>query len=144
MTEPLYLLDTNILLALIRGKDFGRKIEARFGLNSAKQKPLLSVVSCGEIRVLSELNSWGPAKKSVLEIALADLVIVDIHHPQVLEAYVLLDVASQRHSGGARNMGKNDLWIAACAAATSAILLTSDRDFEHLVPHHLAAEVVLP
>ena len=29
-------------------------------------------------------------------------------------------------------MGKNDLWIAACAAATRATLVTLDRDFEHL------------
>jgi len=29
-------------------------------------------------------------------------------------------------------MGKNDLWIAATASATSAKLLTSDQDFLHL------------
>ena len=29
-------------------------------------------------------------------------------------------------------MGKNDVWIAATAMATSTSLLTSDKDFEHL------------
>jgi len=32
----------------------------------------------------------------------------------------------------ARNMGKNDLWIAATAYVTEATLLTMDKDFEHL------------
>jgi len=31
-----------------------------------------------------------------------------------------------------RNMGKNDLWIAATAHVSNAILLTTDRDFDHL------------
>jgi tRNA(fMet)-specific endonuclease VapC len=30
------------------------------------------------------------------------------------------------------NMQKNDLWIAAAARASDAILLTTDRDFDHL------------
>ncbi len=29
-------------------------------------------------------------------------------------------------------MGKNDLWIAATANATGALLLTTDKDFDHL------------
>jgi tRNA(fMet)-specific endonuclease VapC len=32
----------------------------------------------------------------------------------------------------ARNMGKNDLWIAASAHATKATLLTTGKDFFHL------------
>ncbi len=40
-------------------------------------------------------------------------------------------------------MGKrNDLWIAACAAAAGAVLLTADRDFEHLLPKYLLGEIV--
>ena len=31
-----------------------------------------------------------------------------------------------------RNMGKNDLWIAATAAVTQSKLLTTDGDFDHL------------
>jgi tRNA(fMet)-specific endonuclease VapC len=34
--------------------------------------------------------------------------------------------------GSAKNMGKNDLWIAATASVTKAILVTSDKDFTHL------------
>lgn len=31
-----------------------------------------------------------------------------------------------------RNMGKNDLWIAASASVLNAVLLTTDKDFDHL------------
>ncbi len=32
----------------------------------------------------------------------------------------------------ARNMGKNDIWIAATASVLDATLLTTDKDFNHL------------
>lgn len=41
-------------------------------------------------------------------------------------------------------MGKNDLWIAACAKAASATLLTTDKDFSHLIPEYLDGEIVDP
>jgi hypothetical protein len=66
------------------------------------------------------------------------------NHPSVIDAYVELDLASQNHPDGARNMGKNDLWIAACAKAGSATLLTTDNDFSHLIPDHLDGEVIDP
>lgn len=72
------------------------------------------------------------------------LVVVDINHPSVIDAYVELDLLSQRHPDGARNMGKNDLWIAACAKAAGATLLTTDNDFSHLIPEHVDGEVVDP
>jgi hypothetical protein len=31
MSDPLYLLDTNVLLLLVRGQDLGRHIDQRFG-----------------------------------------------------------------------------------------------------------------
>jgi predicted nucleic acid-binding protein len=34
----------------------------------------------------------------------------------------------------ARNMGKNDLWIAATASILALELLTADNDFNHLDP----------
>lgn len=53
-------------------------------------------------------------------------------------------VLGQNHSGGARNMGKNDLWIAACAKASGAALLTTDKDYLHLDPDQLSVEWVDP
>lgn len=37
----------------------------------------------------------------------------------------------------ARNMTKNDLWIAATSAATEATLITTDCDFDHLEGHFI-------
>lgn len=31
-----------------------------------------------------------------------------------------------------RNMGKNDIWIASTAAVTNSVLVTTDKDFQHL------------
>ena len=81
---------------------------------------------------------------AALEQALADVVTVDLGHPGVIDAYVELDLASQAHPAGARNMGKNDLWIAAAAKAAGATLLTTDKDFGFLVPEHLAAVIIDP
>jgi tRNA(fMet)-specific endonuclease VapC len=37
----------------------------------------------------------------------------------------------------ARNMGKNDIWIAATTLLAKGTLVTSDADFEHLDPTFL-------
>lgn len=42
----------------------------------------------------------------------------------------------------ARNMGKNDLWIAATASILEATLLTTDQDFNHLTPELLRLEYI--
>jgi tRNA(fMet)-specific endonuclease VapC len=144
MSDRLYLLDTSIVLALLRGSALGRHIEERYRLNAARQRPLISIVTHGEIRVLARRNGWGEARLVELQHALDSLVTIDINRPAVIDAYVELDLASQGHPGGARNMGKNDLWIAACARAASVTLLTTDEDFRHLTPEHLDVEVLDP
>ena len=52
--------------------------------------------------------------------------------------YAEIDAFSQGKLAGhkthftARNMGKNDLWIAATTAVLDIELLTTDKDFDHL------------
>jgi tRNA(fMet)-specific endonuclease VapC len=144
VSQRIYLLDTSVILPLVRGNALGKHIDRRFGLRSAAQRPLVSVVSLGEVRVLAKRNDWGEAKLRSLSNALDSLVVVDIYHPSVIDAYVEFDLISQNHPDGARNMGKNDLWIAACAKAAGATLLTTDNDFTHLIPDHLDGEVIDP
>ncbi|NOY94458.1 MAG: type II toxin-antitoxin system VapC family toxin [Deltaproteobacteria bacterium] len=144
MSDRLFVLDTNIVLALVRGGQLGTYLDQTFGLRAAKERPLISLVTHGEIRVLAHRNSWGEKKLAVLEIALNNLVTIDINHLAVLDAYVEIDLYSQKHPDGSRNMGKNDLWIAACAKAAGAILLTTDQDFDHLSPELLEVERVDP
>ena len=144
MSEPLHLLDTNVLLVLARGGPLGQHIDARFGLRAGRQRPLVCVVSHGEVWVLARRHNWGENKQAALRNILENVVTVDINHPRVIDAYVELDLVSQAHPEGARNMGKNDLWIAASAMAAGATLLTTDRDFDHLIPRHLAGVVIDP
>jgi predicted nucleic acid-binding protein len=143
-SETLYLLDTNVLLFLARGGRLGQDIDERFGLRTARQRPLVCVVSHGEVWVLARRNGWGEAKRAALRNLVDNVVTVDINHPRVIDAYVELDLVSQAHRDGARNIGKNDLWIAAAARAAGATLLTTDNDFDHLIPDHLAGVVIDP
>ncbi|MBK8412679.1 MAG: hypothetical protein IPL19_32470 [Sandaracinaceae bacterium] len=110
----MYLLDTNVVLALVRGSALGTYIDTSFRLSAGKRRPAISVVTHGELRVLASRNGWGGAKLAALQNALNALVTVDINVAEVIDAYVEIDVYSQQHPDGARNMGKNDLWIAAC------------------------------
>lgn len=142
MSTRLYVLDTGVLLVLLRGGARGRLVDERYALRSARRRPMISIVSHGEIRVLARRNGWGEAKLAALQHALDGMVTIDINRPAIIDAYVELDLVSQAYPGGARNMGKNDLWIAACARAAAATLLTTDEDFGHLGPNHLDVEII--
>lgn len=143
MTNSLYLLDTNVVLTLVRGNALASAIDQRFALRSSNVRSAISVVTHGEIRVLAGRNNWGDLRLAALQNALDNLVTVAINHPDVLDAYVEIDLYSQRYAGGARKMGKNDVWIAACAKAAGATLLTTDKDFNHLT-QVLAVECIDP
>jgi tRNA(fMet)-specific endonuclease VapC len=144
MSGSVYLLDTNVLLALIRGRELGRYIDGYFGLRHGRQRPLVCIVSHGEIWVLARRCNWGADRREALQIMLASLVPVQLDHPGVIDAYVHLDLCSHGHSQGARNMGKNDLWIAAAAHASGATLLTTDQDFAHLIPSEMEGVIIDP
>lgn len=51
-----------------------------------------------------------------------------------IDAYSQGKLADKPLPGGmsSRNMGKNDIWIAATASVTKSVLVTTDTDFEHL------------
>ena len=57
---------------------------------------------------------------------------------ELIEAYYTIDAFSQGNlkerplNSSAKNMGKNDLWIAATAHVAKAELITMDGDFDHL------------
>lgn len=129
MTRVRYLLDTNILVALCRGGSIGNKIRQDFSLQNKSQGTLISIVSHGEIRSLAKNNRWGRTKLQVMENMLSNSATVVLQHPDVINAYVEIDHYAQTYPKGALNMGKNDLWIAACAVAANATLLTLDKDF---------------
>lgn len=93
------------------------------------QTPLISYVTEAEIEVIAARNRWGEPRREQLRFLLTTFRRVSIEDPGVLKAYVEIDLYSGRHQ---REMGKNDLWIAATAATYDATLLTTDQDFDHL------------
>jgi tRNA(fMet)-specific endonuclease VapC len=136
MTTERYLLDTCVMFLLARGEEPGRLIDQRFGLSSAAERPLVSIVSHAELHLLALSNGWGVKKLSALAATLANVVTVELLSGPIPEAYVEMALASRRHRPSARKMTDNDLWIAATAKVTRATLLTTDKDFTHLSPNH--------
>jgi tRNA(fMet)-specific endonuclease VapC len=129
-----YLLDTNILLHLLRGKQLGQKIDQQFSLRSAIANCVISVVTAGEMESLARKFAWGENKMTELKKLLDSLPWIDINSSALIEAYGRIDHFTEV-SG--RPMGKNDVWIAATAHVTQLTLLRTDKDFEHLAGQFL-------
>ena len=127
-----YVLDTSALLNLIRGKELGQQIDAAFGLRTAMYRHTISIVTHGEMKVLSERNNWGDEKKQTLSTALNNLVTVNIDCEPLVEAYVRVEEACRNTPGSDRIMGQNDMWIAATALFCELPIITTDDDFNHL------------
>ena len=76
------------------------------------------------------------------------MVTVGINSQDIIKKYAEIDAFSQGKlinnplGMSARNMGKNDLWIAATASVANATLLTTDKDFEHLNNRYLNLETI--
>ena len=134
-----YILDTNILLHYLRESDLSIMIDQQYNpLDSNIHEAILCVVSVGEIRAISKINQWRKKKLEKIELLCEELLITDINTEDLIERYAEIDAFSQGKlkdrplSISARNMGKNDLWIAATASILNATLLTTDLDFNHL------------
>jgi len=126
---PGYLLDTNILVALVRGKVLGKYLDATFALSRGLPPSVISVVTVGEMHALARKFNWGAAKIQDLTDLLKQVVWQDINDDSLLGTYGEIDAAMDAVG---HKMGKNDLWIAATARATGLTLLTTDKDFDPL------------
>ena len=62
-----YLLDTNILLHLLRGKELGQSIDQRFSLRSTIANCIIPVVTVGEMESLARKFKWGQDKITELK-----------------------------------------------------------------------------
>jgi predicted nucleic acid-binding protein len=132
--NPPYLLDTNILIALLRNKALGHYIRALFVLFSPMAPTYISVVTLGEIRAFARHKKWGANRRRAVDQLLRLTTPVTIDRPDVYDAYEDIYVTSMSCPGGAVTMKHNDMWIAACCRAVGAMLLTTDQDFDHLHP----------
>ena len=137
--SDLFILDTNILVHLIRDSPIGRWVNQSFDLQPFKQ--LISVVTVGEALAFAKKRSWGVRRTAALEDLLRELVILPLESEPVLHTYAEIDVHLQKIG---RVIEQNDMWIAATASAAKAHLLTTDRDFDPLDPHFLTRTWVDP
>jgi len=133
-----YVLDTNIILFYLRDKAVKKLLDEEYRLFRSSDDILISVVTLGEIRSIARRNRWGSKRIEAVETFLNKMIIMEVGFRPIIDAYVEIDTFSQgKHESkelklSARNMGKNDLWIAATALATSSKLMTTDKDFLHL------------
>lgn len=111
---------------------------------------IISVVTKAELQAIALMNNWGNNRLKALNQLLASFTYLDIEYgnEELLNAYASIHAFSQGKAAApngqmlgnsSRNMGKNDLWIAATAHALNAVLLTTDGNFDHL--HNLYFEV---
>ncbi len=133
-----YLLDTNVILKCLQSRDFKEDLQQKTKVFDADNQAIISIVTIGELKALAMRNGWGNIKIGLMLNFLQNFIILSINAEDITDKYAEIDTFSQRkhptlsHNLSARNMGKNDLWIAASAAITQSILLTFDKDFEHL------------
>ena len=135
-----YVLDTGILLGYIRGAGYASYVENRFVVSEPPNIALISVITVGEIYSLALQFNWGEDKRKKLNEIIWKIPTIDINSRQILERYAEIDAYSQgKHPSKklppditARNMGKNDIWIAATGSVLKPLLLTIDHDFDHL------------
>lgn len=94
-------------------------------------------------------NDWGDARIAQIDLLRKEFGEIDIYYEEVIQRYALIDAFSQGKlknkplSVSSRNMGKNDLWIAATASFFNLTLLTTDADFNHLHQHFLKVEYII-
>ena len=133
-----YILDTNILLLYIRESSLWSEIKSKYDLSNPDNTVIVSAVTVGEIYSIAKRNKWGKRKLSSIKSFVNRILVLDINNISIIETYANIDAFSQgkleKHplNLSARNMGKNDLWIAATASVLDAHLITLDKDFSHL------------
>ena len=116
-------------------------IRARHQPLALGPKPIISIVTAGELRSLAFQYRWGKAKIDQMEFILGYFDEIPIDSPALVDAYAVIDSHLQLQG---HILGKNDLWIAATAHVLGATLLTTDRDFDSLVPAFLARDWIDP
>lgn len=134
-----YLLDTNIIIIYSKSNQLSREIEKDYQLFLRENNLAISIVTYAEINSLVHQLRIEGKRKGNLDQILENLFKVDISSVDILKKYEEIDAFSQlKHKtlkstfSTPRNMGKNDLWIAATASALGVPLVTTDKDFNHL------------
>lgn len=135
-----FILDTGMLVGYVRAAGFAEYAEKKYAASQPPNVPIISIVNKGEIYSLAIQFNWGEPKRQELDALLRRIPSVDINHERIIHRYAEIDAYSQGKLPGkplpagmsSRNMGKNDLWVAATGSVLNATLLTTDHHFDHL------------
>ena len=134
-----YILDTNIPILMVKNTKFSHYFAEKFS-RDASNTFSVCFVSLGEIDSIIKQNQWGGKKAQQIIDILNKLIVIELDNKDFIHNYGTLDAYSQGKlktkplpmGMTARNMGKNDLWIASVALTLQATLITTDQDFAHL------------
>lgn len=135
-----FILDTNVLLGHLKGEKVIMDTFEELGLNLTDVNIIISIVVFAEMKSLGKQRKWSAKKYDSVNNWLRKFLIIPIESEDLLEVYAEIDAYSQGKLENkplpiglsSRNMGKNDLWIAATAQLLEATLITTDGDFDHL------------
>jgi tRNA(fMet)-specific endonuclease VapC len=134
----LLLFDTNIFLLYLRELPISEFIESKYKPFDSPNESIVSIITIAELKSIALQNNWGNSKLEKMEKFLSKFIILDVGGEDIINRYAEIDAFSQGRLNErvsnftARNMGKNDIWIAATASVLDAMLLTTDNDFDHL------------
>ncbi|MGB1241354.1 MAG: hypothetical protein ACPG49_02460, partial [Chitinophagales bacterium] len=114
----IYVLDTNVLIHISNISETWEIINEEF--NPFANKSYLSFATVAEAESFAKRLKWGKGKTSILEGITRSFKVIH-SSDELIRHYVEIDVFSQgKHptlklpkNMSARNMGKNDIWIAA-------------------------------
>jgi len=134
-----YILDTNIPILVVKNSKFAAFFENTYSKDIAATFSI-SFVSLGELDSIIQQNQWGAKRIKQLNHILNKLIVIPLDNKDFIRNYGTIDAYSQGKlknkplpvGMSSRNMGKNDLWIAATALSIQATLITTDKDFDHL------------
>lgn len=138
MESETYVFDTGIILGYARDAPYARYIDVMLEPIGGDHITVVSVTSRGELFSLAYQFGWGQQKREELRRQLDRITTVGINQHEIISRYAEIDAYSQNElpdrplGKSDRNMGKNDVWIAATASVLDATLITTDTDFDHL------------
>ncbi|HSW03308.1 PIN domain-containing protein [Aquabacterium sp.] len=120
-----YLLDTNILIAALKGHAPVRQRLEALPLSQLR----LSAIVLGELAFGAEKSAHGPRNRGRLAELAERLPLVGIDHKTIAH-YAQVRAALERQG---TPIGANDTWIAAQALAVGATLVTdNEREFRRV------------
>jgi predicted nucleic acid-binding protein len=144
-----YLFDTNIIILLHKSASFRAYFEAHFG-KVGYGNHYVCAVTHGELTSRVFRNAWSAQKWTELMKFEEEFITQPITSRKMYLAYAEVEAYNQsKHpffrmpEGSARNMGKNDTWIAAAGLLLKATVVTTDaRGFSHFIPEFLQTEIL--